>query len=161
MLHCHHLSPDIKKSQGIDFSSSKKSLRALKNPKPDYTHLYECITKGVNKQLEGGEEGGERKENIFSRGLGLCTLSAQAEAKATFSIILTRWCHYSLQVVKKNKRNTSYLQIPFKYLPCWMTMESSRSFISARSTILSSTVLSVINLNTRTVFVWPILCARS
>lgn len=37
-------------------------------------------------------------------------------------------------------------------LPCWMTTASSLSFISALSTILSSTVLSVMNLNTWTCF---------
>ncbi len=46
-------------------------------------------------------------------------------------------------------------------LPCWMTMESRRSFISALSTILSSTVFSVMKRKTRTCFCWPILWARS
>lgn len=46
-------------------------------------------------------------------------------------------------------------------VPCWMTMESSRSFISALSTILSSTVFSVMKRKTRTCFCWPILWARS
>ena len=45
--------------------------------------------------------------------------------------------------------------------PCWITIASSLSFISARSTILSSTVLSVINLKTCTCFFWPIRWARS
>ncbi len=49
----------------------------------------------------------------------------------------------------------------FHVLPCWMTIESKRSFISARSTILSSTVFSVIKRNTHTCFFWPILWARS
>lgn len=40
-------------------------------------------------------------------------------------------------------------------------MESSRSFISALSTILSSTVFSVMKRKTRTCFCWPILWARS
>ncbi len=42
-----------------------------------------------------------------------------------------------------------------------MTTLSSLSFISARSTIRSSTVFSVISLNTRTCFFCPIRCARS
>lgn len=46
-------------------------------------------------------------------------------------------------------------------VPCWMTMESRRNFISALSTILSSTVFSVMKRKTRTCFCWPILWARS
>uniref|UniRef100_A0A2M3ZVK3 Putative secreted peptide n=1 Tax=Anopheles braziliensis TaxID=58242 RepID=A0A2M3ZVK3_9DIPT len=45
--------------------------------------------------------------------------------------------------------------------PCWMTSLSSFSFTSARSTIFSSTVFSVIKRNTRTCFFCPIRCARS
>ncbi len=46
-------------------------------------------------------------------------------------------------------------------LPCCITRLSSFSFMSAFSTILSSTVFSVIKRNTRTCFIWPIRWARS
>mmetsp|Transcript_2524 Transcript_2524/g.7433 ORF Transcript_2524/g.7433 Transcript_2524/m.7433 type:complete len:218 (+) Transcript_2524:1244-1897(+) len=45
--------------------------------------------------------------------------------------------------------------------PCWMTTASMNSLRSARSTIFSSTVPSVMKRNTRTCFFCPMRCARS
>ena len=52
-------------------------------------------------------------------------------------------------------------QCPCEDIPCWMTMLSSRSFISALSTMRSSTVFSVRKRNTWTCFFCPIRWARS
>ena len=65
------------------------------------------------------------------------------------------------QTSSQHKHTKSYTEHIHGSLPCWITIWSRWSFISALSTILSSTVFSVINRKTCTCFIWPIRWARS
>lgn len=110
-----------------------------------YAHVY--VSMHIGSQQQVTEE--------WPSGSGLCIRVQLKQTQHSHWLSLTGFTSFL------SCDHHTYTQAAFGHLPCWMTMESSRSFISARSTILSSTVLSVMNLNTRTVFVWPILCARS
>lgn len=70
-------------------------------------------------------------------------------------------CIQVRQTSSQHKHTKSYTEHIHASLPCWITIWSRWSFISALSTILSSTVFSVINRKTCTCFVWPIRWARS